>query len=385
MAIDPHIQRNPDGSLMYPWYDPRNFDSGISEAYAAEKNQALSPEGGSQINPTGILAPLDTNPGVYDAGGSTSGAILTDPNTGSQGTYNELYAPAGTPRIDELRTIEAAGDLNPAQRTELDQLLASQPTGGGDGGLGAQIALARGAYENRMGDLRRVFDEARGIYDQGMGTIGKRRGEFKDIYDTGNNDILTSFEGERGNLQRSAIGNVNTLRNILRATGMGGSAFTRGIGSQDKSNLRNLGSLSNEKTFNERENLKGYNTNQEWAGNQEGELGRYLRSAQGNYDSGVEKAGLVNMGDVAGINNSFDQLRSNIYSQKAALEAAGGNVAAYKADPFAPNLSDMTNSLNVSMPNFATPTSGTNEAANVNPQLSYFDLLKKRAGGTMYT
>lgn len=262
------------------------------------------------------------------------------------------------------------------------------PTGGSgtnDDGLGAQIALARGAYENRMGDLRRVFDAAKGIYDQGMETIKKRRNEFKDIYNTGQNDILNSYEGERGNIQRSATEGVNRLRNILRATGMGGSAFVRGIGNQDKANLRNLGSLSNEKTFNERENLKGYNANQEWAGNQEGELGRYLRSAQGNYDSGVEKAGLVNMGDVAGINSAFDQLRSNIYNQQAALAAAGGNIGAYKANPFAPNLSDMTNSLNVAMPNFATSGGGNNEAVNLAPEnLSYLELLRKRAGGSMY-
>lgn len=366
-------------------------DFGVTEAYAQSQGQALNDDGGSQLNPGGILSPLNTDKSPYDPGGATSGAILTNQD-GTTGTYNELYGATDAPRVSApapagIDLMDKNSDPGDGWGWHGDDGGWKPDDGGGsgnDGGLGAQIALARGAYENRMGDLRRVFDEARGIYDQGMGTINKRRGEFKDIYDTGNADILSSFEGERGNLQRSATGNVNRLRNIMRATGMGGSAFTRGVGNQDKANLRNLGSLSNEKTFNERENLKGYNTNNEWAGNQESELGRYLRGAQGNYDSGVEKAGLVNMGDVAGINSAFDNLRSNLYSQQQALTAANGNISGYQANPFAPNLSDMTNSLNVSMPSFATPSGGNNEAVNVNPQLSYFDELRKRAGGSMY-
>lgn len=305
------------------------------------------------------------------------------------------FTGAGSPssnRYQELKAIADKGGLNPSQRTEWENL--NPPSGGGsnndggnnDGGLGAQIALAREAYENRLGDLRRAFDQAQGIYDEGVGLINKRRGEFRDIYDTGNADILSSFEGERGNLQRSSVGNKNRLRNILRATGMGGSALVRGTQSQDKANLRNLGNLSEEKTFNERENLKGYNKNLDFANQQESALGRFLQQAQGNYQSGVEKAGLVNAGDIAAINNAFDQLRSNIYNQQAALAAARGDIGAYTANPFAPNISDMTNSLNLSLPQFADGGVNPNDqAVNLAPEnLSVLDLLKRRAGGSLY-
>lgn len=266
----------------------------------------------------------------------------------------------------------------------------SVPTGGdetNDGGLAAQIALARGAYDNAVRGLQNAFGEARGIYDEGIGLVNKRRGEFKDTYDQGNADILSSFEGERGNLQRSSVGNKNRLRNILRATGMGGSALVRGIGSQDKANLRNLGNLSEEKTFNERENLKGYNKNLDWAGQQESALGRYLEAAQNRLQEGIGKAGLVQQGDVAGINNAFNDLRSNIFAQNAALRAAQGDIGAYRVNPFAPNLSDMTNSLNLAIPSFAggAGDQNANQAVNLAPEnMSYLDLLKRRAGGSLY-
>lgn len=259
------------------------------------------------------------------------------------------------------------------------------PDGGGtnDGGLGAMVALARQAYQNRLNDLSNVFNQARDIYDQGVGLVNKRRGEFKDIFDTGNNDILTRFEQERGNLQRSSTENKNRLRNILRATGMGGSALVRGIGSQDKANLRNLGSLAGERTANERENLSGYNANQDWANQQETSLGNFLQGAQNDYFSGVNNAGLVNQGDVGQINSMFDNLRNNIYAQKAALEAARGNVSGYQANPFAPTISNMVNSLNAALPSFSN--NGTdNQAANINPNQTYFDLLRQRAGGSLY-
>jgi len=347
-------------------------DFGVTEAYAQSNNQALSPDGGSQIL------------GAYDPGGSTSGAILTN-DQGTTGTFNELYGAPGAPRISDPTTSPPPTNTDNGGGGTTTLAAPTGDPNGNDGGLSAQIELARGAYNNRLGDLGRAFGEARGVYDRGLDTLGKRRGEFTGIFNQGNADILNSFEGERGNLQRSATENTSRLRNILRATGMGGSAFTRGVGNQDKANLRNLGALSNEKTFNERENLKGYNTNNEWANNQESTLGDYLRNAQGNYQSGVEKAGLVNAGDIAGINSAFDQLRSNIVNQQLAMQAAGGNINAYAANPFAPNLSDMTNSLNVAMPNFATPDGGNNQAANLgNENLSYLDRLKQRAGGSMY-
>lgn len=303
--------------------------------------------------------------------GSPSGSYASEPNSSQEIMSRDLSAPSG-----DTTGGGGGGGGTPT------------PTGGdgaNDGGLGSQVALARAAYEQAIRGLQNAFGEARGVYDQGMGLVNKRRGEFKDIYDTGNADILSSFEGERGNLQRSSVGNKNRLRNILRATGMGGSALVRGIGSQDKANLRNLGNLSEEKTFNERENLRGYNTNQEWAGQQESALGRFLEGAQNRLQEGVGKAGLIQQGDVSGINNAFNQLRSNIYDQKAALEAARGNIGAYQVNPFAPNLSDMTNSLNLSIPSFGVDAGGANQAVNLAPEnMSYLDLLKKRAGGSLY-
>lgn len=385
------------GFTGQPIYRPETgqIDLGLTEKLQqiVAPDKAYASSGGSDLvggdNTTGqVLGAVST---VVPPLAPVSNYVTNTTNT-AQANYDQMVndaaasqpAGAGTSEYDELKAIADAGNLNPVQKTRWDELNA--PTGGGsnDGGLAAQIALARGAYDNAIRGLQNAFGEARGVYDEGIGLLGKRRGEFKDIYDTGNNDILTSFEGERGNLQRSSVNNKTRLRNILRATGMGGSAYTRGIGSQDKANLRNLGALSNEKTANERENLRGYNTNQDWANQQEGALGRYLQAAQNRLQEGVGKAGLIEQGDVAGINNAFNDLRSNIFSQNAALKAAQGDISGYTANPFAPNLSDMTNSLNVSIPSFGVDANqGQNVNQNLN-NLSYLDLLKRRAGGSLY-
>lgn len=347
-------------------------------------SERLEARGSGAVPQYERVAQVQADPRFDDYAGTS--LIPSRNNIADQPSFTGAGSPSSN-RFQELKAIADRGDLNPSQRTEWENLNSSSDSGGNnDGGLSAQIALARGAYENRLGDLRRAFDQARGIYDEGVGLINKRRGEFRDTYDTGNADILSSFEGERGNLQRSSVENKNRLRNILRATGMGGSALVRGIQSQDKANLRNLGNLSEEKTFNERENLKDYNKNLDFANQQESALGRFLQQAQGNYQSGVEKAGLVNAGDIAGINSAFDQLRSNIYNQQAALAAAKGDIGAYTANPFAPNISDMTNSLNLSLPQFADGGANPNDqAVNLAPEnLSVLDLLRRRAGGSLY-
>lgn len=250
--------------------------------------------------------------------------------------------------------------------------------GSNDGGMSAQIALAQGAYNNAMRDLQSVFGQARGVYDQGIGAVGKIRDRATESFNTGRDNILNRFTGERGNLQRESVGNKNRLRSSLRALGMGGSAFVRGIGNQDKANARAIGSLRQSRGSNELANTQQQTQSFDFADTQQGALDRFLQQASRALQSGQEKASLVQQGDVAGINSGFNQLRSDIFSSNQALTAAGGAAAGYTVNPFAVNIQDMIGSLNSGLPQFTGQTAV--EGGNVNfdqENLSYLERLKR--------
>jgi len=249
---------------------------------------------------------------------------------------------------------------------------------GNDGGMSAQINLARGAYENAMRDLQSVFGQAQGVYDQGMGSVGKIRDRATESYNTGRDNILNRFEGERGNLQRESTGNANRLRGTMRALGMGGSAYVRGIGNNDKANARAIGSLRQSRGQNELANTQQQTQSNDFADTQEGTLNRYMQGASRALQSGQEKASLVNQGDVAGINSGFNDLRSNIFANQQALKAAGGAAAGYTVDPFAPNMASMIGSLNGGLPQFSGQQAVQGGNVNLaNENLTYLEKLQR--------
>lgn len=393
MSYFDRIRRN---NTQHWAIDPRRyFDLGLTEGYQKmfHPNTAQASTGGSDLNPlTGGTVPVAPNDvrnisGVEREWSTTNDAGNTvTTGYGQQGLDSAKASSAPQPQIQGDDRYDR--NANPGDGYFWDAADGWKSSGGGggnDGGLGAQIALARSAYDQNLRGLQNAFGEARGIYDEGIGSINRKREEFEDAFNQGNADIQSRFDQERGNLQRSSVENKNRLRNILRATGMGGSALVRGIGSQDKANLRNLGNLSEERTFNERENLKGFNAQKEWARGQESALGRFLEAAQNRLQEGIGRAGLVQQGDIGGINSAFDNLRSQIFAQNAALQAARGDISGYQVNPYAVNMSDMTNSLNAALPSFGNTGVNANQAVSLAPEnMSYLDRLRQRAGGSLY-
>ena len=358
-------------------------DFGVTEAYATSTGQALNEEGGSQLDPGGILAPLNTDTSPYDPGGSTSGAILTN-DEGTQGTYNELYGAPDAPRVsapapDNFDRFDKNTDPGDGWGWHGDDGgWKTEGGGSNDGGMSAQIALARGAYENAMRDLQSVFGQARGVYDEGIGNVGKIRDRATKSYNTGRDNILNRFEGERGNLQRESVGNADRLRGTMRALGMGGSAYVRGIGNNDKANARAIGSLRQSRGENELANTQQQTQSNDFADTQQGTLNRYLQQASRNLQSGQEKASLVNQGDVAGINSGFNDLRSSIFANNQAMQAAGGAAAGYQVNPFAPNMASMIGSLNSGLPQFSGQQQAQGGNVNLgNENLTYLEKLQR--------
>ena len=286
-------------------------------------------------------------------------------------------------RLDELKAIEAAGNLNPAQKTELQQLQEPTQGSGGTNAFEALVQRARGAYEEAVNRARYGLDRARGVRDEGLGLLGKRRAEFKETYDTGNNDILTSYEGERGNLQASNTGAQQRAANALRAMGItGGSGAINYQGRIRQEQAKQQGNLSTEKTKNEKANLGQFNERNLWADTQEGEINRAYRDAEEAARATEAQAGLVLQGDVDDNNRNAENDCNYILANQQALAAAGQNVKGYVANPYAVDVNNYTGAIANNIPAVGT-TGGTN-TVNTGVSLEEMDptlaVLLKRAG-----
>lgn len=289
----------------------------------------------------------------------------------------------------------SAPDLsNPVKKTEYanskgydtyDQMIADQGgNGGSDGGFAALVARARGAYDEAVKRARYGLERARGVRDEGLDLLGKRRGEFKETYDTGNNDILTSYEGERGNLQASAQGAQKRAANALRAMGItGGSGALNYQGRMRQEQAKQQGNLATEKTANERANLGAFNERNTWADTQEGAINRAYRDAEEAARATEAQAGLVQQGDVDSINRASENYFNNILANQQALAAAKLGASSYQAPSYAVDMNNFAGAIGNNLPAVGT-VGGTNTAVNGGVSLEEMDptlaLLKKRAG-----
>ena len=314
------------------------------------------------------------------AGGPTRGTDMRlvskamgweDPTNSSPGGAVQIGSPdaSGMAKFSDgsTRYVGGGNGGNPT---------GGQPTGGNPVGgqpdntirtpdFNALREIARNTYNEGLRRAGAAFDRARGLFDEGIQTLGKKRGEFKTTYDTGNNDILTSYEGSRGNLQSSAKNAATKSANLIRAMGLGGSAILRSEGQQKQDQARQLGSLNVEKTANERENLKQFNANQDWANLQESSLNRGLRDAQEARTAAENQAGLIEAGDYQTINERMGNYLNTILQNQLALDAANSGVASKAVNPYAVNISDMVDSLSAAVPTIGGQ-GGANGVQNVN-------------------
>jgi len=333
--------------LLHPhkgsWGTP---DFSITEKFSDFFGQPRSTSGGSALN---------------DLIGNVYAQELSDPlNT-------NVSQPAGMSTIlgADALTSTPTGTTTPTSTTPTgDDNLGYDP-------LGA-LEMARNLARTTA---QQAYDRARGIWDEGKALLGQRKEEFKGLFDTSSNQILGASERERGNLQASNQGATERLGNSLRAMGLGGSAFIRGTGRQTQEAAKMAGQISSGKSAADTENLRGYNTNLDFANTQESALDRYLRDAA-NTRGNVESTTDINyLNDIGGV---FNTLLAN----QAAINAS---TKGYEANPYQANLTSMLNSLGSQVPQFGNDVRTNNAATNLAPEnLSYLEKLRQQVGGNLY-
>jgi hypothetical protein len=347
----------------------------ISDAFGGSRND----QGGSTAVPganttgqvLGAVAPAPT----AALRAITPYITSAPPSSGGGGGQT----PPPSSELDELKAIEAAGNLNPAQKTRLAELTA--PTGGGaPSGFNEMIALARSIADEGRRRAGEQFNRARGIYDEGVGLLGKRKEEFQKLFDEGRETILDRYEGERGNLQASDQGARTRMSNALRAMGLGGSAFIKSEGRQTQNAAKALGGLQTQRNENENANKGEFDTRQEWANTQQSALSRYLQDAESNRVAAENQTDLAERGDVNQINNNIASYLQNIYNTQAALAAAGQGISEFKANPYAVNMDSMVGALNGGVPQVGQMGAGGVQNVNIKDQDPTLALLKRRGG-----
>lgn len=352
---------------------------GVTEYVSDKLGLGRNDQGGSGAvpgaNTTGAVLGA-VAPAPYTALKAVTPYITSNPPAQSGGGGGG----GGGSELDELKAIEAAGNLNPAQKTRLEELTA--PTGGGGvpDTFGQMIALARAAAEEGRRRAGEQYNRARGIYDEGIGLLGKRKQEFQDLFDTGRETILDRYEGERGNLQASDQGARTRMSNALRAMGLGGSAFIKSEGRQTQNAAKALGGLQTQRNTNENANQNEFDTRQEWANTQQTALGRYLQDAEENRRAAENQTSLVERGDVNQINSNINSYLQNMYNTQAALAASGQEIGGFKANPYAVNMESMVGALNGGIPQVGQMGAGGVQNVNLQEQDPTLALLKRRGG-----
>lgn len=256
-----------------------------------------------------------------------------------------------------------------------DRIISGGGGGGGtgtptDGGGGFDFSsMLNMAREQARRTAGQGYDRARGIVEEGRGILARRRGEFSDLFNQGNEDILQSYEGERGNLQTSSQGARTRMANAMRALGLGGSAFVKSEGRQAQNEAKALGGLGMEKQVNERENRGQFNERNLWADTQEASLQRALEDAN-NVRGNVESSADINyLNDIGG-------LFSRILENQQAINAASGN---YTANPYQTTMTSLLGALNGGTPSLGGGA-GTVQNVSLQEQDPTLALLKKRSG-----
>lgn len=231
-----------------------------------------------------------------------------------------------------------------------------------------RAAAERDAAISRAGQY---VTDAQRLRDQGLNILGQKRDEFQKLFQDTSGDILTGYEGNRGQLQTAAQNEQTRTSNALRALGLGGSAFEKASGRQAQENARALSSLQNQRAQSDRANLNNLNEQNLWANNQQFSLDNLVSDA------------MSRMQDFqSGANTNYNNVLDQISSQIAALDAS-------KLQNYQPTGINFDPSQLVSTLNNATLETGLttqpdmveNQNANISPNNSFFDTIIKKLLG----
>lgn len=187
--------------------------------FLSKTTQSFIPQSyASESNYSGPIGP--SSPGYVQG---TANTVMQGPSTiaNQQATQQANSAPAPAPsggsRYDELKAIANAGDLNPAQRTEFDQLRASMEQGNQD--INAEIENAFNATMNYAGGLegslrdqdvatRNMINQE---YAQSQGALERERGLGE--------EKIGMQEAQGGRVKEDAMSSARRLYNELLTGG----------------------------------------------------------------------------------------------------------------------------------------------------------------------
>ena len=318
---------------------------------------------------------------------SSGGLNLSSPTAASSGTLNTTTQP-----LDLNKAVNSGGLTFPNGKVLGDQTTAPPPTapppsGGGGGATSAPtsnpfdaiLKAAQDAKNNAVSQAGSAYNIGQGIYNQGMDMLGQKRKQFQDTFTGTQGDILSGYEKNRGQLQRSAQDATTRTAEAMRALGLGGSAVMNANGRQAQENSKALASTQDSRVASDRANVQNLADQNMWADQQAGTLQSYLQGL------GAQKSAAE-----SGASTNFSNIMNNVTSQIAALQAAGNGIGNYQANPIAVNADQWTSAVN--NPNASGITSvaagaqpGDNSNVSINPMDA---LLKKQlsmARGSMYT
>lgn len=354
-------------------------DIGATEAAARAFGQAVNEQGGSELDPSGILSSFASS-STYRP---TDNYIYTDQDSGAQGTIPELYPRAYSGGSTPPPSGDTGGggggrtgdsgdnkvsDPDPQQPSEFERM----------------VARARAAYESALSDADYQLQRAAGLRDENLGLLGQRRKQFQELFDTGNIDITNEYQGRGGELGVSAQNRRSTDAAALQAMGLGGSAVERAQNRQSRDELQGLRSLQQSRDANKAENTRQRDERFSWADTQEAAVNRAYEDAQNARRGLGERASLVLQGDVEGVNRSAGDYLGKILQNQQALEQAGQTVNSFVANPLAVNIPTQADAVAARNYSVNTGAGGTNQGVNLEEQKKKLALLRAQAGGNLY-
>jgi len=259
---------------------PQLAPGGLGAQWQAEGAGGLSTEDRikKSIEQTGGgIAAGDYNTAQNLGLDSTFSRGIPNVNQGNGGILTNDQVKQNSSRYKELKDLESKGDLNPAQKTELENLEKPNPNPTPDNNT--VLDELRRERDRQLADLEDAFNMANRYASDARDTLGRRRKGFEEDYSNSAADIYNQFGADRAGLQTSAEGqDARTTRGLL-AQGIGGSGLQEALRRNEAARQQNYGQVREGRLADERINERNKNERMSWADEQDAAINRYLEQA----------------------------------------------------------------------------------------------------------
>ncbi len=256
---------------------PQLAPGGLGAQWQAEGAGGLSTEDRikKSIEQTGGgIAAGDYNTAQNLGLDSTFSRGIPNVNQGNGGILTNNQVKQNSSRYNELKQIEAKGDLNPSQRTELTNLEKNS-----DLNTNTTLEMLQRERDRKLSELEDAWNMAQRYGQDARDALGRKRKGFEEEYENNASDIYDQFGRNRADLQVSAEGqDARTTRGLL-AQGVGGSGLQEALRRNEAARQQNYGQVREGRQKDERINTANRNERMSWADEQDAAIDRYLGEA----------------------------------------------------------------------------------------------------------